>query len=305
MQKYWVVIGVGVIGGGVALGQGCIAQDADEPTNVAQEALGSPSPDQVPLDPTTIPQFVTQLPIPATWAPTPTVVGGKVVQNDYTLSVAQTEAQMLPAGFPTTTIIGYGGPIVAPGGGTTTVRVSPGAVFENTVNIPTVLHWQNQIEQPAFLQVDPTLHWANPQAIEKPTPPFNLFPPGYEKSLFPVAHVTHTHGLVVAPTMDGTAEEWFTPNNQIVGPSFVTSNYTMPNVQSPTALFYHDHVMGVTRIGLYSGVVGTAYFLRDPSNPLDAATSPLPKGQFEIPLALTARRFYTDGELDFPPDPAR
>ncbi len=82
----------------------------------------------------------------------------------------------------------------------------------------------------------------------------------------------------------------------------VTSDYDMPNQQSPTQLFYHDHVMGVTRIGLYSGVVGTAYFIRDPNNPLDASNSPLPKGQFEIPLALTSRRFYTDGNLDFPPD---
>src|SRR5258708_36279796 len=83
----------------------------------------------------------------------------------------------------------------------------------------------------------------------------------------------------------------------------VTSDYDMPNQQAPTQLFYRDHVMGVTRIGLYSGVVGTAYFIRDPANnPLDAASSPLPKGQFEVPLALSARRFYTDGNLDFPPD---
>jgi hypothetical protein len=133
-------------------------------------------------------------------------------------------------------------------------------------------------------------------------PPFDLFPPGYPKSLFPVAHVTHTHGLVVAPDQDGTAEEWFTPNLQFVGPSYRTSTYTMPNEQSPTALFHHDHVMGVTRIGLYSGVVGTAYFIRDPANtPLDGPHSPLPTGQFEIPLALSARQFYTDGNFDFPP----
>ncbi len=136
-----------------------------------------------------------------------------------------------------------------------------------------------------------------------PTPPFHLFPPGYKNSLFPVAHVTHTHGLVVAPSMDGTAEEWFTPNLTYKGPSFVTNVYQQPNQQSPTQLFYHDHVMGVTRIGLYSGVVGTADFLRDPANELlDGPISPLPSGNFEIPLALTARRFYTDGNVDFPPD---
>jgi FtsP/CotA-like multicopper oxidase with cupredoxin domain len=181
--------------------------------------------------------------------------------------------------------------------------VTPGAVFENTVGIPSQINWVDNIQQPAFLEVDPTLHWANPQSIEKPTPPFALFPPGYPKSLFPVAHVTHTHGLVVAPDQDGTAEEWFTPNLQYVGPSWRTSTYLQPNQQSPTALFYHDHVMGVTRIGLYSGVVGTADFIRDPKNtPLDEASSPLPTGQFEVPLVFSARQFYTDGNFDFPPD---
>ena len=130
-----------------------------------------------------------------------------------------------------------------------------------------------------------------------------MFPPGYQNSLFPVAHVTHTHGLVVAPDQDGTAEEWFTPGLQYVGPSWRTSTYLQPNDQSPTQLFYHDHVMGVTRIGLYSGVVGTADFIRDPLNtPLDEPSSPLPTGQFEIPLAFSARQFYTDGNFDFPPD---
>src|SRR5260370_22112664 len=81
----------------------------------------------------------------------------------------------------------------------------------------------------------------------------------------------------------------------------VTSDYDMPNQQSPTQLFYHDHVIGVTRIPLYSGDVGTAYFIRDPNNPLDASNSPLPKGQLEIPLALPSSRFYTDGNLACPP----
>jgi hypothetical protein len=48
-------------------------------------------------------------------------------------------------------------------------------VFENTVGIPSQVTWVDDIQQPAFLQVDPTLHWANPLSIEVPTPPFNLF----------------------------------------------------------------------------------------------------------------------------------
>jgi FtsP/CotA-like multicopper oxidase with cupredoxin domain len=273
----------------------------DESTakSVAPSVSGSSS-TPVPLDPTTIPQFVTQLPILPTYAPT--VIRdstGHVIRNEYTITDSQTKVQMLPAGFPATTVLAMGGPVT----NGTTFQGSPGAIFENTRGTPTVVHWRTNIQQPAFLPMDPTIHWADPQAIEKPTPPFNLFPPGYPNAQFPVAHVTHTHGLMVLPQMDGTAEEWFT-NVQYRGPSFVTEDYTMPNDQPSTQLFYHDHVMGVTRLGVYAGEVGAAYMIRDPQhNPLDGPNSPLPKGRFEIPLVVVSRAFFTDGSLHFPPDP--
>ena len=280
---------------------GCDSMKSDaSPTN---SALGQPSPNQVGLDgqglfDTPGVPFSTQLPIPKTFAPTVIRNGaGQIIRNEYTITDSQTQVQMLPAGFPTTTVLAMGGAAV--GGGNT--QTSPAAVFNNTRGIPTVVHWRTNIGQPYFLAVDPTIHWADPQAMEKPTPPFNLFPPAYANSQYPVAHVTHTHGLMVLPQMDGTAEEWFT-NQQYRGPSFVTEDYTMPNDQPATQLFYHDHVMGITRLGIYAGEVGAAYFIRDPNTPLDAANSPLPKGQFEIPLTVFTRAFFTDGELNFPPD---
>src|SRR5215467_14609647 len=171
-----------------------------------------------PLDPTTIPMFVTQLPIPHVFAPTVIRDGsGNVIRNEYTITDSQTTVQMLPAGMPNTTVLAMGGPVTSGG----TFQGSPAAVFENTRGIPTVVHWRTNIQQPAFLPMDPTIHWADPKGIQKPTPPFNLFPPGYNNAQYPVAHVTHTHGLMVLPHMDGTAEEWFT-NQQYLGPSFVT-----------------------------------------------------------------------------------
>ncbi len=265
-------------------------------------AAGPPSPNQVPLDPTTIPQFATQLPIPRTFAPT--VIRdsfGNVIRNEYTIVDGAIQQQMLPPGFPTTTEFSMGGQTFIPGTNTTQFfQSSPGSVFENTRGIPTVVHWRTNIQQPYFLPVDPTIHFSNPLAIERPLPPFELFPPGYQDAQFPVAHVTHTHGLMVLPHMDGTAEEWFT--GAFRGPSFVTKDYTMPNDQPSTQLFYHDHVMGATRLGIYAGEVGAAYFIRDPNSPLDGSSSPLPKGQFEIPLTVFSRAFFTDGELHFPPD---
>jgi FtsP/CotA-like multicopper oxidase with cupredoxin domain len=57
--------------------------------------------------------------------------------------------------------------------------------------------------------------------------------------------------------------------------------------------------MGVTRLNVMAGVVGPGYFIRDPDSPLDRPGSPLPRGAFEIPLAISDRAFLTNGELDF------
>lgn len=260
-----------------------------------------PSADQVPLDPLTIPKYAQELTIPPVFAPT--VIRDRrdnILRYQYEVSVNLTRVQMLPQPFPKTSVFGYGGKVQVPGScQAKDVLTSPGPVFENIRGIPTRLIWRNLIDEPHFLPVDPTLHWANPNAMEKPEFPFLPFPPGYPYAQFPVAHVTHTHGLVVAPQYDGTAEEWFTRYGQL-GPSFVSREYDIPNEQPATQLFYHDHTMGITRLGMYSGLVGPAYFIRDPKNPLDKPTSPLPKGEYEIPLVVFDRAFFTDGELNFP-----
>jgi FtsP/CotA-like multicopper oxidase with cupredoxin domain len=263
--------------------------------------VGTPSVNQVPLDPTTIPQFVNQLTIPRVYAPT--VIRdshGNVIRNEYTVTVAQATAQILPPPFPATTVMAYGGDVKIPGSTQTQfVRTTPGPMFENTRGIPTVIHWRNAVTGPHFMPVDPTILWANPAGIEPPLGPFDPFPTNNIGGLSPVPMVTHNHGLVVVPQNDGIADEWFTTGTQR-GPNFVTRDYTEPNQQPGTQLFYHDHVMGMTRLNVYSGLSGTAYIIRDPNNPLDAANSPLPKGEFEIPLVLADKAFYTDGELEFP-----
>jgi spore coat protein A len=262
---------------------------------------GTPSPDQVPLPPAQIPMFAHELPIPRTFAPT--VIrnrSGNVIRHEYTISVAETRVQMLPPGLPMTTVHAYGGPVKIPGSSQTQfLRTVPGPIFDNTRSIPSLVRWRNEIFGPNFMPVDPTLHWANPQNMERPTAPFIPFPPGYANAQYPVPFVTHNHGLVVNTEMDGIAEQWFTPYEHR-GPSFTTRDYLKPNEQPSTMLFYHDHTMGTTRLGVYAGLVGTAYMIRDPNNPLDQASSPLPKGQYEIPLVLFNRAFFTDGELNFP-----
>ena len=288
---------------------GC--SDSGDNVSQGQQAVGAPSVDQVLLDATTVPQFVNQLTIPQTYAPTAVKdANGHVIRNEYTVTVAQTTAQILPPGFPATTVMAYGGNVKIPNSNSTAfARTVPGPVFDNTRGIPTVIHWRNGVTGPHFMPVDPTISWANPNKIEKPPvppdndgdgiPDFEPFPTTDLGGQSPVPMVTHNHGLVVVPQNDGIADEWFTAFQQR-GPNFTTMDYTEPNQQPSTMLFYHDHVMGMTRLNVYSGLSGTAYIIRDPNNPLDAANSTLPKGEFEIPLVIQSKAFYTDGELEFP-----
>jgi spore coat protein A len=284
---------------------GCDMSDLDEEElGETEQAAGPPSTSQVPLDPLTIPRFAHELTIPRTFAPTVITQNGQVIRHEYTVTIAQTTAQLLPPGFPTSTIMGYGGQVKIPGSNQTEfVRSSPGPIFDNIRGIPSLVRWRNGVTGNHFLPIDPTLHWANPATIEAPVAPFTPFPPGYNLGQFPVGIVTHNHGLVVVPQNDGTAEEWFTagPGELFFrGPSFASRDYLKPNEQPGTQLFYHDHTMGMTRISLYAGLAGSAYYIRDPDEPLDQPNSPLPKGQFEIPLVMFDRAFFTDGELNFP-----
>jgi FtsP/CotA-like multicopper oxidase with cupredoxin domain len=280
---------------------GCTGSPQETQSTTGQ-AVGTPSSDQEPLDPATIPKFVNQLPIPRVYAPTVVTVNGKP-QHEYTVNVRQTTAQILPPGFPATTVMAYGGNVKINGSTATEfVRSVPGSVFDNTRGIPTVVHWRNEVTGQHFLPLDTTLNWANPAVLEPPEGPFDPFPDSNLNVGSPVPIVTHNHGLVVIPQNDGIADEWFIAGNNPSrrGPGFVTRDYFKPNEQPGTQLFYHDHSMGITRVNVYAGLAGTAYFIRDLNNPLDKPTSTLPKGEFEIPLMLADRDFFTDGELAFP-----
>jgi FtsP/CotA-like multicopper oxidase with cupredoxin domain len=259
----------------------------------------NPSPDQEPLDPADIPKFAHDLEKPPVFAPTMvTDQQGEVIRHEYTVSVGQTRVQMLPPGFPQTTVLAYGGQVEVPGSQQTEfARTTPGPTFESTRGIPNRVEWVNEINQPHFLPVDPNLHWANPQALNVQDPPFLPFPHGYQNAQYPVPHVTHTHGLVVTGEHDGTAQQWFTPYGQVeTGPTYESNVYDMPNEQLPTQLWYHDHVLGVTRQNVYAGLVGN-YMIRDPNDPIE---NQLPDAEYEYPLVIQGRGFFTDGELNFP-----
>ena len=89
----------------------------------------------------------------------------------------------------------------------------------------------------------------------------------------------HLHGGFTPWISDGTPYQWFTPASDTTlayktgaslknvpdmptpGPGSVTNFYT--NQQSNRLLFYHEHAIGITRLGVYAGLAA-GYLITDP-----------------------------------------
>jgi FtsP/CotA-like multicopper oxidase with cupredoxin domain len=106
--------------------------------------------------------------------------------------------------------------------------------------------------------------------------------------------VTHLHGGVTPSEFDGFPDAWFTMNGKR-GPAFTTATFEYFNAQLATTLWYHDHTLGMTRLTVAAGLVGS-YLLRDRN---DAIAPLLPTGRFEIPLMIQDRAFNDDGSIHF------
>lgn len=250
------------------------------------------------LNPNIIPKYTSQLYIPPIYKPTITYCKNHCKRElFYDIDMAKTEQQILPINFPKTTVYGYGGLTYStsnPYG--EYVLSTPGPTFFVEKDIPIKVRWNNKIDSPHILGVDPTLHWADPNNIgmdiPKPWPPY---PPGFPLAQYPVPLVTHLHGGETRPIYDGFAESWYTFNS-INGPTYSTNIYEYLNTQQSTTLFYHDHALGITRLNLYAGLYG-AYLISDSKNYLDSMRSPLPCGKFDIPLIILDASFNEDGSL--------
>src|ERR1051325_1066051 len=255
------------------------------------------------LDPTMIPQFVDPLPILPRFAPNRRTDSKTGAQTDnITVTIAQFKEQILPNKFPSTTVYGYSGPARdARSGRTMNIQNAPGPTFEMTPGIPINVTWVNSLTKAHQFPMDPTLHWANPENLPAPTPPFPAFPPSFRAAQAPIPTVTHLHGGESPGKFDGHPEAWFTQNG-LQGQKFVTATYTYGNRQPSTTLWYHDHSLGLTRLNMNSGLAGM-YIIRDPNNSFDGlnakAPPSLPRGAQEIPLIIQDRSFNKDGSLFF------
>ena len=202
----------------------------------------------------------------------------------YEIAVRQFRQQILPSGYPTTTVWGYGSVSGQTGA---TVFNAPSLTVEAKYGTPVRIKWINQLMDGSgkyrrhLLPVDPTLHWANPPggAEDRDSrPTFKATPGAYEG---PVPIVTHVHGAAgVGDESDGYAEAWYLPaasniprDHAAVGTWFNffagkaaekfgvswergTATFQYPNSQRPSTVWYHDHTLGMTRLNVYAGPAG-------------------------------------------------
>jgi spore coat protein A len=300
------------------------------------------------LNPGNILKYVTPLLIPPVM-PRAGRIKNKAGKNIdyYELSMRQFSQQILPADLPATTVWGYGA-VSSESKKGLLIHNAPSLTIEADYNRPVRLKWINELVDangdylPHLLPVDPTLHWANPPGGTEGRDTRPVFSTTLGPYTGPVPIVTHLHGVTgVGDESDGYAEAWYLPAATNIpvsyanegtwydffknkaffkfglawGPGYVTFQY--PNLNRASALWYHDHTLGMTRLNVYAGPAGF-YIVRggpddavfDSRNGLAAVLpGPAPKEgdklppnktYYEIPIAIQDRSFNEDGSLFYP-----
>jgi spore coat protein A len=263
---------------------------------------------QVPLNPANIPQFVD---------PLPHFAGLRVAATSEVYVKAVPHQQRAVS---TGTVLAAGATGMAnlwvyrlsTDNSSWTPPLWPAFTIDATRGQALNVHYANELGGQTYadvgLVVDPTLHAADPLMGNMYT--LNTQPP----------ITVHLHGGEVPPWSDGGPDSWFMPGNPPSprGHAYVTNVYSYPNTQEAATLWYHDHVLGATRLNVYAGMAGF-YLLRDPNeNSLklpgfsgdDLVQEVAPVGASgvfnpnpylpEIEIAIQDRMFDDQGRLYFP-----
>jgi spore coat protein A len=153
---------------------------------------------------------------------------------------------------------------------------------------------------------DQTLHWADPANV------------GHSMSNYvgPIPAVPHLHGGEVPPVLDGGPDAWFLSDayNGPAYPSYTAQGhayygggaaalnqaiYKYPNTQEAANIWFHDHVLGATRLNVYAGMAG-AYLLSDPGLALPPGLTDYGLGSdLIVPVVIQDRKFDVTGQLFF------
>ncbi len=227
---------------------------------------------------------------------------------------------ILGSAAPTTNLETYIGPVIV------AKRYHPGSL-DPLNGFPTKIKFFNDLGNAATTNVlawkyatDQTLHWADP--LHSEANPYMHFPEpggwpfGHQGTLNydgPIPAVVHLHGGEVPPMLDGGPDSWVTSDGLISGHGYYTFGqvqgqaalgnyfqYNYPNTQEAANIWFHDHVLGITRLNVYAGLAG-AYVIIDPFNPPPGDLGDAAK---IVPVVIQDRMFDTNGQLFFPADSA-
>ena len=159
----------------------------------------------------------------------------------------------------------------------------PGPTIEAERGQPVTVEWRNELEGPF-----PVCDTVAPEATDPDGVPVQCVPglsggePDRHSAGLTGNTVVHLHGALTPASYDGWAENIFAPGQ--------TAVFHYPMDQRAALLWYHDHVMGITKFDVYAGLAGL-WIVRDERERELA----LPEGPpFEVPLLIQDRNFDTD-----------
>ncbi len=269
---------------------------------------------QTPIMGSSIPQFQDPLPLlSVAGGPIETITAGAA---ELTLTMREFKSDILPS-----TVSLPSGPYTGTWTWGYRAGITPtepagtyiGPAIVATRNHPTQIRFVNDLGTGADTNVitwynatDQTLHWANPLDDD-------VF--GNKNHYAgPIPTVPHLHGGDVPAQIDGGPDAWFTSDGLHRGHAYYTKSgaaadeaiYRYPNSQEAAPVWFHDHVLGLTRLNVYAGLAG-AYVLIDPDLNLPTGLHPVGLQQgasgpvdYIVPLVIQDRSFDTAGQLFIP-----
>src|SRR3954470_23295758 len=174
--------------------------------------------------------------------------------------------------LPTSSIWGYEGTF-------------PGPAIEAERGQPVTVEWRNELEGPF-----PVVDAVAPKATDADGVSVQCVPglsggePDRHAARLTGQTVVHLHGGLTPASYDGWAENIFAPGQ--------TAVFHYPMDQRAALLWYHDHVMGITKFDVYAGLAGL-WIVRDERE----RELSLPEGPpFEVPLLIQDRNFDLDDQ---------
>jgi spore coat protein A len=213
---------------------------------------------------TPLPPYVDALPVPRRL---------RATEHDGRLSVhMRAGTHRFHRDLPESRVWGYAGTI-------------PGPTIEAERGQPLTVEWRNDLAGPF-----PVVVTIAPAAADADGVPVQCVP-GLSGGL-PDEHaaalightVVHLHGGLTPACYDGWAENLFAPGQPAV--------LHYPMNQRAAMLWYHDHVMGITKFDVYAGLAGL-WIVRDERE----RELGLPEGPpFEIPLLIQDRNLDLDDQ---------